>query len=626
MSRRALAARLAAEIEALSKPTLLHIVATIEVHDRRAVLDGTKCRCCGSEDAEIVESILAVDLIIDLENDGKRIYRGDVSDTEWAELCSEAEHFEVPLRCSVRAKPLLLDDTSRHIFASGGNRAGKTQTGLYWLALQYLKRGGFQRRFWLVGPTKKHCLDLLDKVFFGTPSASGGLVPAILPSRLIEDMPNSARSTHATTVCGSLWEFIAYDKNPNASRGKSMPIVGAIVDEAAGLPSRSWLATLRGRCVDFKGRLWFASTATPSSFLKEEVVDKCLEWEAMDADDPRRLSGQHEGAAFLLAPLPMSDNCFVPLANVEDALRTLDHTRADVRRDFFGTWESDSPLYWSAYWKPEKHSFVHDSPDIATWSAGFLADCGAAGHVPITDHVRLRMVSRPLRNPMHATIRSTNGRWLIGQDVNYGAMEGCLVQISAPPDKRDSPDDWHFWVQWEVVTKKSDTDEAAARLVSIPLSKELDPRGSGRTLAGSLVIIDPTQMTEVDSHQRKHHQSGSVVDIFARHGLDCRAPMYRWSETANKYQRVIPKRKPVFEVFRRLLSEDRLHVATRCGALDRAFRTQLSDTTSKAGDGCPLDGRSGKWDQIMGSVDALKGVLYGAMNSLAQPAARVWSD
>lgn len=614
MRRNRIAAAVAELAEQLSRPRYLRVRATIKAHARRPEVDGTRCPCCGSPDATIVQQLPAGDLVIDLQT-GERLSAADVSAAEWAEFCSLAETHELAVRCSTKTLPLLLDETGRHIFASGGNRAAKTTTGLAWLALQWLRRGGRERRFWLVGSTDAKAYRLLEKLFRGT-----GESPAILPAALIDRAPDTHRASNLQTrlIDGSLIDLRTFANDPGAERLKSDAIVAALVDEAAHLPSPDSLSALRGRCVDAGGRLWLASTPRPSSFLKAAVVDQALEFERLPAEDPRKASGQHEGAAWLFAALPMLENPWVPLANIECVLKTLDMSKPEYARDMAGSWVADEGLYWDGKFDADRHVFAHENRDLTTWSPTFFASVGAPGHVPITGLVRQRICSSPARNPHHATIKATNNRYLVGQDVNLLRMESVIVQITAPPDKKGDPDSWHYWVQDCVTSFRSNDFAHASRLVSVELSKVLDPGGSTRTLDGALVIMDPTFILPVDAHQRRHGQSGSVVDVFARHNLEVRAPAYRSS--SDGWKKVIVERAATFNVVRRLLNENRLHVASRCGPLLEAFATQLAESDGE----CPLDARRGKWDERMGPVDAMRYVIYAAANAKTPATLVAW--
>lgn len=602
--------RIAQEVKRIvstrSRSRFLRIITRILVHDRRAEITGERCSCCGSPDAEIVETIPAGDLVIDLRT-GKRI---EPTHPDWRELCELADLRDLSLRCAVSTLRLLLDKTGRDIFASGGNRAGKTTLGLYWLALQWVQRGGRECRFWLVASSEEKCFRLLSKMFRGT-----GKSPPVMPAELIESCPSTHRASNlqTTLVDGSLIDLRGFKNDPGAERLKSDDIIAALVDEAAHLPSHNSLVALRGRCVDNAGRLWLASTPRPDSVLRGEV-EKALEFERLPAEDERKISGAHEGAAWLFQKLPMMDNPWVPRANIEAKTRTLDMSRPESQRDFEGEWVANEGLFWIDIFRPDRHTYSHEERDLSLWSPTFLASVGAAGHVPVTKLVR-RHICTPTRNPHHATIAATNDNWLIGQDCNY-RMESVVVQVSAPADARDKPDLYHYWVQDCVTTPRSNSDAHAARLVSPEIGKLFDHRRA-KALDGCLVVLDATSFTIADPHQQRHGLAGSIVDTFARHNLEARAPLYRKDTATGKYKKAQPERVATFKIIRRLLDENRLHVATRAGALLTAFATQLSEPNGE----CPLDGRRGVWDERMGPVDALRYLLYAAVNARVVQAA-----
>lgn len=596
--------RIAAERQ---RSRYLRIVARILVHDRRAEITGARCPCCNSSDAEIVQTIPAGDLVIDLRT-GERI---GPDDPAWTELCELADRHDLDIRSSVHALPLLLDETSRHIFASGANRSSKTTHGLAWLALQWMRHGGRERRFWLVASSEAKAFDLLSKLFRGT-----GESPPVMPSALIERCPDTHRASNLQTrlVDGSLIDLRGFTNDPGAERLKSHAIVAALVDEAAHLPAPASLVALRGRCVDAGGRLWLASTPRPSSFLRADVVEKALEFERLPAEDERKVSGRHEGAVWLFRKMPMLANPWVPLVHIERDTRTLDMSKPENQRDFEGEWVANEGLFWADIFEEARHTYSHEERDLSLWSPTFLASVGAAGHVPVTKLVR-RHICTPTRNPHHATIAATNDNWLIGQDCNY-RMESVIVQVSAPADARDKPDLYHYWVQDCVTTPRSNSDAHAARLVSPEIGKLFDHRRA-KALDGCLVVLDATSFTIADPHQQRHGLAGSIVDTFARHNLEARAPLYRKDTATGKYKKTQPERVATFKIIRRLLDENRLHVATRAGALLTAFATQLSEPNGE----CPLDGRRGVWDERMGPVDALRYLLYAAVNARVVQAA-----
>ena len=622
MRRNRLAAAIAELTAQLSRPRFLRLRAELLVHDRRPEVDGTRCPCCNSKDAGIVERRLAADVVID-SHTGARILEAEVSAAAWAEYCALAESHDVPIRCSRATLPLLLDETGRHIFASGGHRASKTTSGLYWTALQIIRHGGSERRFWLCSTTDEKAFGLLAKLFRSTPAPSGGSVPPILPGALISRSPATHRASNLQTVLldGSVIDLRSFHNDPGASRAKADPIVAALVDEAAHLPSDAWMSALRGRTVDLRGRLWLASTATPSSILND-LVEKCLAWQRLLPDDPRRASGEHEGAAWIFQPLPMTENPWVARANIERDMRTIDMTRPENRRDYLGEWCASEGLCWINFSadpeSPICHVVAHEARTVAALSPRVLAEHRAGGHVDITERVARGLFGRV--NPHVPMARASNFRFVIGQDVNVAPMSSVLLQITAPADSRDDRDSWHFWATDSISTPTSNSLHHAERLVSTELARVLDPEGKGSPLRGCGVIVDATAIGR-DPTAHKHGQSGSVVETFWRVGLDARAPAYRQT-TNGKPGHHNPEVLGRFTLIHRLVNEGRLHVFSRAGELLRAFGSQLVSPDGIV----PLDARRGKWDAIMGPMDAMSYAVYAAANMKAPAQARSWSE
>ena len=195
MSRSNLAAAIATLSAQLERPRFVRVVATLLVHARAPVPGAARCPCCASRDAAIVEERVVADVVIDTVT-GERITAATCAAERWAGVVEIAERHEVPLRCSTKTLPLLLDDSGRGIFAAGGHRSSKTTTGLTWLALQIIERGGVERRFWLVGQTDEKAFRLLAKLFASTPSPSGGSVAPILPAALVARAPATHRASN----------------------------------------------------------------------------------------------------------------------------------------------------------------------------------------------------------------------------------------------------------------------------------------------------------------------------------------------------------------------------------------------------------------------------------------------
>lgn len=605
MNGRRQARILAAMVAELERPRFLHIVATILVHDRREVKDGTRCPCCQSLNAEIVERRPADDLIIDTET-GDRIRPGDRTAEEWAALCEVASLHPVDLRCSVKTLALLLDETGRHIFASGGHRAQKTTTGLAWIALQWLRRGGRECRFWLVARTDEDAFRLLEKLFKGT-----GESPPILPMWLISKSPQTfaSRDLLTTLVDGSLLDLRSFDNDPGAKRLKSDSVVAALVDEAAHLPGPSSLAALRGRCVDVEGggRLWLASTPVMSSFLKAEVIDPAAAFAALPADSEQRRNAGERGTGFRVECLAMLANPWVPLENIEADMKTVDMSRPENRRDYLGEWIASEGRCWTDF-DAARHVIVHEARDVAQLAPTVLARVGAAGHVPITAGRVRALFGKP--NPHYRPARASNTRYILGNDVNVAPMQSVILQVTAPADALDDRQRWHVWALDCVTSQNTNTLEHARRLASDALAGTLDPLKQGLTIQNCGIICDATSLGKHDPHASRHGQTGSLSETFGKLGFDVRAPMYGRSTTGGPGHKN-GERAAYFTLIHRMLDEGRLHFFSRCGPLLHAFEAQLVEPDGN----CPIDSRRGLWDQVMGPMDAFRYALLAIMTS-----------
>ena len=80
-------------------PILLHVVTTIYVHERAEKGNTIKCKCCGSKQAKIVETINDLELLVDRVTGERRLRRDVVNKQRFDELAKEARRIEIPIRC-----------------------------------------------------------------------------------------------------------------------------------------------------------------------------------------------------------------------------------------------------------------------------------------------------------------------------------------------------------------------------------------------------------------------------------------------------------------------------------------------------------------------------------------------
>ena len=609
MRRNRIAAAVAELSEQLLRPRYLRCVARLLVHDRRAQVNSTRCPCCRSPDAEIVEEIEMVDMVIDLVT-GERIYQTAATAADWAEYCALAERHDIPLRCSTKTRELFLDTSGRHLCLSGAQRAAKTTTALVLFALDVLRRGGLNRRAWLVASKDEKGFALLSKLLRPTPVGESGTAPAILPAALVERTPDTHRASNLQTVLvdGTIIDLRSFKNDPGAERLKSDPCVSILCDEAAHLPSPDSIAALLGRCVDAGGRLILASTPRPSAVMTKLVVEPAIEWDRLPDSDVRKQSGEHPGAPWCFRSLPLLDNVFVSHEKIVKQMKGVDLTRPENRRDWLGEWVANEGKCWVDF-NPELHRVDHETVDVGTLSARVLAEHGADRHVPITADVVRMLFGRT--NPHYRMAKATSTRYVLGGDCNVNPMSTVLVQVTAPADKRADREAWHFWIVDNVISPTSNSLKHAERLVSMQIASALDPLGHGSPLKGCGMIMDATAISR-DPTAHKHGLTGGLAETFGKVGIDLRAPMYRLSKDG-KFGHRNPDRTSTFALLHRLIAERRLHVFARAGKLLEAFETQLVEP-----DGiCALDARRGHWDSIMGVMDGLRYVVHAIANAKA---------
>jgi hypothetical protein len=595
--RGALAEQVQALAREMERPRLLHIHAVLQVHDRR-VSAGT-CPCCASPFAEIVETIEVADLIIDLAT-GERILRSRQRPDVWRALRATAATEEIELRCSVHQAPLVLDETPRHLFASGGNRSSKTTAGFVWLAIQWLKRGGREKRFWLCASTGLAAHKNLMKIFRGT-----GQSPRVLPPTLTAYMPATHRSGNQATrmIDGSIIDLKSYDGDPDGERLKSDAIVAALVDEAAHLSNVEPLNVLRGRCMDEPagGRLFLATTATPDSFLREEVVQPALAFERLAAGDADK-TDKHPGSRWLFAKFPLLGNPWINKANIERELATLDPHDPSVLRNYYGEWVTSTGPLWTMF-DPERHIVAHEARDFDELGMLYRIGAGAANHRDITSEC-VSLVFGQL-SPHYKGVRAANRRYILGTDVNCHPMSSCVLSITAPEHDPKNRDLWHFWV-WDVVrTQQGNSFAHVEELASAFFGRVMSPGARQSPLAGAGVIIDAQALGRDPTAHRFGGDPTGIAQLFGRRGFDARAPRYISVEKRGRVP-VPPARMDSYMLTQRIIREGRLHISNRSAPLNESLVEQQD-----AGNGWePV-----KNDRLSSPIDGLRYALWALVHA-----------
>lgn len=562
MRRSTLAQQIEEMTATLSRPRYLRITASLLVHDESRTRSA--CPCCGSEWAIAADPLPAGDLIIDLSR-GDRFTESDTTAEDWQELCGLAKHHELTIRCSRIQLPLLLDTSGRHIFASGSQRSGKTYCGLAWIALQWLRRGGFERRFWLVAPTLPRAFRLLQKLFIGDRET-----PPFIPKELAEYMPVTGRASDTRTrmVDGSIFELRYFEGDPGGAQLKSDDIVAGLCDEASHLSTTDSFNALEGRTMTHAGHLFFASTPRPESFLKELIVDPAIAFEALPATDEKKISGEHPGAGWIFRPMPYEDNPWNDRDRWAAKKKTLDFSSPSVQRDWTGAWVGSTGPFWVDY-ETMRHTFVNHERDFKDFGATFLGEMGLSNQFDITT----RVVSRIFRgrNPHYKGMQATNKRYLLGTDVNCHPMSTVIMQITGDRDKPDDKDKWHYWILDVARTPYGNSFAHVNQLKSEFFGKILEP-GESKPFDGIGVIIDAKAFGRDPTVHKFGGDPRGIAELFGRANMDVRAPEYKMTEKGSVP--VPPGRWDSFSSVVRLLRENRIHVSQRASGVREAFAKQ----------------------------------------------------
>jgi hypothetical protein len=571
------------------------------------------CACCGSRHARVAEERPLPEFAIDCAT-GARLYRDRMSPEAWAAVSEDADTHDVPLRLSHTQARAVLEDDGRHVLASGGNRSAKTTAGLIFLALQWLRRGGPLRRFWLVASTQPKGFRLLEKLVLGT-----GESPPILPQALVRSMPETHRSSSllTTLIDGSLIDIKHFEGDPGAEKLKSDAIVCAVVDEAAHLPSPDSLVALQGRCLDAGGRLFLATTPRPDHYLKDTVVDAAQAFERLPADAPERASGEHEGARWRVVPFAIVSNPWLDPEVVRRDMAALDMEDPAVRRDWLGEWIANSGILWREF-SVERHVHLDEGRTAAEMRSTLLARCKGGvdkhGHplppatVDITPAVARRLF-QTRTNPHFRQIRATNLSYILASDFNCHPMSTCVLQVVAPPgagpsEAAEDKDRWHVLVIDLVQSAHSNSLAHAERLVDMTWIRTWAPTATRSPYLGCGMICDPTALSRDPTAHRHGRNPHGLAETLGKLGFDGRAPQYKIEQDGPKA--VHTTRYDSHTLLHRLLKEDRLHISQRVVAAPVSLITAFLQQQD-SGDGVvPLTRSHTKSDELASSVDALR--------------------
>lgn len=550
-------------------PGLVRLKHTAAIHVRSSTAG--VCPCCGHHSAKLDDEWDDLDLLLDLP--GKRRFlrslpegtRGSAyldhqvpSDVGlFDEIAAEAdETYQIRLKVASHAIAMVFDTRTTTLLATGGARSTKTQHGCVWFHRQWVIRGGWGKRFLLLGPKVDQAFILYEKWIKG----EGDDNPAICPPELALSVPSAtARDPHFTMLDGSLIKLAHTQGDGGNLGGRRYEAIQWT--ESSHTNNEGNYAQARGRITSSQGQMWLDAVPKKASWLRKSIIDvaELQDAEARDAarkgeSKPPRTRKQHFSS---------QSN---PWMSAEEAAQfRADLAATDERlamREVDGLWVGDENELFSDVFDASKHTYDFES---------FEGTLPYLGLFDITSQASLRWFVEP-------------HDWIVAVDVNanpHSALVG-KIGVKKGEDARN-PHNWvgvlvAFLQVWRDPSgeargdmRAADSDEAARLL--------RDWRGG--LFKGAGVVMDATATYRKTTAGGSSNMRRGFVpkQDYEKHGFEVRGPD-RWPTVGKSGRRnfMNPDRADSATLLRRLFREDRALINRVHGSrLVRAIRDQLTE-------------------------------------------------
>ena len=333
---------------------LIWIHRPLLIHERAPKGNQTRCPCCNSRLAKIVEERQHIDVLINPITGTRRVL-GLVQDKAGFErLRKRAKRIYMPRRVS-RKQLAAMECKAPILGVFGGVRGGKSEFLKDTIGDETLVHGGRGVQIWWMAPTQEKTEIGLFKLALGETVGKGKnkrWAPPLFPPELIRYIPKSPKSDNkfielidGTRIC-----FKYGSRKGGNLKGAAPVFVG--IDEACEIDNRENYQQALDRLLEADGHLLLSTTPVAGHWLKEEVYS------------PGVHVDEYDGRTHAWTHITAYDNPWVSQRAIDNEIKKLNDPQR-VRREIMGEWVGSGPLLW-AHFDEAKHVVSYEGP-VSEW-------------------------------------------------------------------------------------------------------------------------------------------------------------------------------------------------------------------------------------------------------------------
>lgn len=526
------------------------------------------------DEPKLVEERPHLDVILNADT-GARSVLQKLTDpekiAEWHDLAEDADTYviDLPLTCTRKQLPAILDKYSKVVFAFGGNQSGKSQLGALWLFDRILERRG--RYLWLAPEQEKTQVGV-EKLCEDTDFAR-----AVIPSELIVSAPDSARAGDQAIrlVDGSVVQLRYCSRKGGNIKGLT-GIRAAAMDEGTEIRHELNYTIATNRLLMANGQMIVPTTPVAGHWLqkKDQTTKTYAEIEALVAAGEQR---PREAKIFITC----HDNPWMSEEAIDSTIEANGgENDPKVKREVFGLWVSEGEKLWRQY-SPDRH--------LCEWARRDVEAYGFVNLTPIIAKSLFKGFTQK-RDVLH----------IYGQDFNFNpySVAECMVIAPRQSDHRD-PANWVLYINDEVIRQSRSTSDFAewfTRQAGAWYGRDLAKDYFG----GAHIVADGTGFYK--GRDRREHISIDA-QVMKDAGCVVRAPRYEKGKPSN------PPRRVRIGFLNELMYRNRLLVnRQRCPKAVFALENEVGDGT-----GDTLKKSNTAADRMSGITDAIGYLAYAAL-------------